>query len=310
MLNRDDMMIKVATLYYEADITQSEIAKRLKISRPTVSTLLKEAKEKGIVRITIQHSKMNANKQQEAIAASYNLQSVTIAPQAFGTLTSKNMVGSLCADFVERNALDIQSIGIGWGTTMFEFVQAAAYADFNHLDIVPLIGGFGINNVQYHSNHLAFQLANKYNCSVNYFYAPALAESVEVKNILESTELIKQVYQKGKNVDLTIVGVGNPIESSTYRQFGYISEKEKNIIKNSSVIGDALATFFDEEGNSVATSVSERMLGITLEDLEMAKETLILASGVEKAPAVKALLKKGFIDHLIIDKEIADCISH
>lgn len=301
-------MIKIATLYYEADITQSEIAKRLKISRPTVSTLLKEAKEKGIVRITIQHSKMNANKQQEAIAASYNLQSVTIAPQAFGTLTSKNIVGSLCADFIEKKALEIKSIGIGWGTTIFEFVQAASYADFNHLDIVPLIGGFGINNVQYHSNHLAFQLANKYNCSVNYFYAPALAESIEVKNILESTELIKQIYQKGKNVDLTIVGVGNPIESSTYRQFGYISEKEKNIIKNAAVIGDALATFFDNEGNSVATSVSERMLGITLEDLEMAKETLILASGIEKAPAVKALLKKGFIDHLIIDNEIADYI--
>lgn len=310
MLKRDDLMIKVATLYYEADFTQSEIAKRLQISRPTVSTLLKEAKEKGIVRITIQHSKMNAHKQQEAIAALYNLQSVTIAPQGYGTLTNKNMVGSLCADFVEKKALDIRSIGIGWGTTIFEFVQAASYADFNHLDIVPLIGGFGINNVQYHSNHLAFQLANKYNCSVNYFYAPAIAESIEVKNILASTELIKEIYQKGKNVDLAIVGIGNPIESSTYRQFGYISEKEKNIIKDSAVIGDALATFFDDEGNSVATSVSERMLGITLEDLEMAKETLILASGIEKAPAIKALLKKGFIDHLIIDKEIADYISH
>ena len=43
----------VARLYYEKDRTQNEIAGIYGISRPMVSKLLKEAKEEGIVKITI-----------------------------------------------------------------------------------------------------------------------------------------------------------------------------------------------------------------------------------------------------------------
>lgn len=43
----------VARLYYEKDRTQNEIAEIYGISRPMVSKLLKEAKEEGIVKITI-----------------------------------------------------------------------------------------------------------------------------------------------------------------------------------------------------------------------------------------------------------------
>ncbi len=306
MLTRDDLLIKVATFYYEANLTQTAISKRLNISRPTISNLLKEAREKGIVRITIQHSKMNTNKQQDAIAEMYNLQTVLVAPQAYGTLSNKSSVGNLCANFLEQRAMGINSLGIGWGTTMYEFVQAASYTSFSHLNIVPLMGGFGINDVKFHSNHLAFQLAEKYNCFVNYFYAPAITESIEVKKTFESTNLIQEIYNQGKKVDLAVVGVGNPIESSTYRRLGYISEKEKNIIKDTPVIGDVLATFFNRDGNPVSSSISNRMLGITLDDLEVMNEILLIASGAEKAASIKALLNKGFIDHLIIDKDIAD----
>lgn len=306
MLNRDSLLLKVATLYYESNLTQTTIAKRLKISRPTVSNLLKEARDRGIVRITIQHSKMNTNKQQDEIATKYNLDNVYIAPQSYGALTNKNLVGSLCADFIEQIAPEIQTLGIGWGTTMYEFVHAASHTNFNHLKITPLMGGFGISDVKFHSNHLAFQLAEKYNCGVNYFYAPAFAESIEVKDTFESTNLVKEIYDQGKNVDLAITGVGNPAETSTYQRLGYITSEEKKSIRSSPIIGDVLATFFDENGTSVSTPISDRMLGIKLEDLEMVKEVLVVASGEEKIPSIKALLNKGFINHIIIDTDIAN----
>ncbi|GEM02719.1 deoxyribonucleoside regulator [Halolactibacillus halophilus] len=306
MLNRDDLIIKVATLFYEADLTQTEIAKRLKISRPTVSHLLKEAKDKGIVRISIQHSKMNITKMQSEIALKYNLKNVLISPKSHGTLLDKNLVGSLCAEFIEQIAPTISSLGIGWGTTMYEFVQSASYTNFSDLEIIPLMGGFGISDVKFHSNHLAFQLAEKYNCSVVYFYAPAFAESIEVKHTFESTNLVQEIYKKGKSVDLAITGVGNPAKTSTYQRLGYISTEEKEKIKSSTIIGDVLATLFDRDGNSVSTPISDRMMGMTLEDLEMVKEVLVVASGEEKIISVEALLNKGFIDYLIIDEEIAN----
>ena len=47
------LMLKCCVMYYENEMGQSEIAKKLGISRPTVSKLLKEAKERGYLRIEI-----------------------------------------------------------------------------------------------------------------------------------------------------------------------------------------------------------------------------------------------------------------
>lgn len=48
-----ERMVNVARLYYEENMTQNEIAKKLGISRPLVSILLTEARACGVVTITI-----------------------------------------------------------------------------------------------------------------------------------------------------------------------------------------------------------------------------------------------------------------
>ena len=47
------LITKVATLYHEQKLTQTDIAKRLGISQVTVSRLLKRAEENQIVRTTV-----------------------------------------------------------------------------------------------------------------------------------------------------------------------------------------------------------------------------------------------------------------
>ena len=50
---KQSVLAAVANLYYCSDLTQSQIAERLYISRPKVSRMLKEARELGIVEINI-----------------------------------------------------------------------------------------------------------------------------------------------------------------------------------------------------------------------------------------------------------------
>ena len=45
------LMLKCCVMYYENEMGQNEIAQKLGISRPTVSKLLKGAKERGYLRI-------------------------------------------------------------------------------------------------------------------------------------------------------------------------------------------------------------------------------------------------------------------
>ena len=46
-----DRIILVATLYYKEKLSQQEIAKRLGVSRPWISKLLKKAEDLGLVKI-------------------------------------------------------------------------------------------------------------------------------------------------------------------------------------------------------------------------------------------------------------------
>src|SRR5699024_4610103 len=157
--------------------------------------------------------------------------------------------------------------GLGWGTTIYEFVRAANYHDYNNLDIYPLMGGLGLQNVAFHSNHLCFKLSEKYNANVHYLYAPAIAENEAVKNVFIDTSLYKEVHKQGLKVDLAISGIANPVISETYKHLENVSDEELQELKEKEVVGDIYASFFDINGEEVITSLSRKMAGVKLSEL-------------------------------------------
>lgn len=306
MTDRNQLMYQVSRLFYEEEKTQTEIAHHLQLSRPTVATLLKEAKQKGIVRITVSPQHSSTLEMEHQLREKYNLQTVRITPSGNSDNQAKIHIGQALADFIEHRAYDLSSIGIGWGSTLYEFIQAAHPMPYQHLSIVPLMGGASVESLHLHSNHLCFQLAEKYQASVSYYYAPAIADTALQKEELMHSSFIKEAHKKALAVDLALVSIGNPAQSSTYKQLGVVSVEDEADIHQKEVIGDALATFYDQNGESIDTNLSKRMVGITLEELEMMNEVAILASGSAKAPSLFALLQKGCVDHIIIDKSVAD----
>lgn len=310
LAERDELLLKIALLYYEEEITQSKIAEMLNLSRPTVASMLKEARQKGIVKIMIQHAEHDLLQKQASIRKKYHLQNLEIA-----TLTNSNqkdikaIAGELCTNLIEPLLPKIKNLGLGWGTTVYQYVTQANYLNLPDMKIIPLIGGVGLSHVKYHSNHLAFMLSQKYHSEVSYFYAPAIAESLEVKETLLKTNMLKEILTAGKNVDLAILGIGNPILSSTYHQLGYIDQTDTEILAKEKAIGDIGSTFFDKNGAPVFTDLSERMIGLSLEDIRKLKRVVIIATGEEKAESIETLLKMGFVTDLIIDETIADYLD-
>lgn len=308
-MDREEMMLKAALYYYEEEITQSEIARLLKISRPTVAALLQEAKDKGIVKITIQHSQLRTIKLQERLIKKYQLRNVKIASATKEEAHSlKTAAGKLCVELIEPLLPSIQRLGIGWGTTLFEYVQQANYLHLEALKIVPLIGGNGLASVRFHSNHLAFVLSQKYHCEVSYFYAPAITDTQAIKDTLIETNLIKEVMEEGRQVDVAVLGVGDPIHSSTYEKLDYISEEDTALMIKEGIIGDIGGTFFRTNGEPLEEGIAQRMLGIDLADIKEIERVVVVATGKEKAISIQTLLELGCITDLIIDEEIAQLL--
>ena len=55
MAKNNRLLMQVAKMYYMEQLTQAQIGRNLNTSRATVSRLLQEARDKGIVKITIEY---------------------------------------------------------------------------------------------------------------------------------------------------------------------------------------------------------------------------------------------------------------
>ncbi|MGT2910150.1 sugar-binding transcriptional regulator [Streptococcus cameli] len=306
MKNRNQLIYQTALLYYEENKSQTEIAKQLGISRPTVAQFLKESKDKGIVQIRISPPLSSGADLSKQLIDKFNLQTAIITKSEVADNQTKVHIGKALAEFIEHRAYSLQSIGIGWGSTLYEYVQAANHHSYKHLTIVPMMGGASMELQHLHSNHLCFRLAEKYQASVSYYYAPAIADHELLKEELMKSTFIRDAHKRALGVDLAIVSIGNPAQSSTYKQLGVVSKEDEAEILDKEVIGDALATFYDKEGVPVPIALAKRMVGLSLDELEMMNEVAVVASGKSKAPSLFALLQKGCVDHIIVDQTIAE----
>ena len=72
------MLAKVAYLYYFEEKTQNEIAEELKIYRTTVSRMIKQAKDEGIVKIEIQEFNTQIYALERHMKSKYKLKDIEI----------------------------------------------------------------------------------------------------------------------------------------------------------------------------------------------------------------------------------------
>lgn len=101
-----ERMIVVAHMYYEEDMNQNQIAKKLGISRPLVSVLLKEAKACGIVKITINDININREKITRFLKERFFLKQVILVPDGANDGETDRSVASEAyfKCFSEKNA--------------------------------------------------------------------------------------------------------------------------------------------------------------------------------------------------------------
>ncbi|EOH98496.1 hypothetical protein UAW_01092 [Enterococcus haemoperoxidus ATCC BAA-382] len=303
-------MLKIVTMYYEQGLTQTVIAKKMDISRPVISKILQQAKELGVVSISIKDESAHAVELGLQLEKKYQLKDVIVIPtnEQKQVESLKKEVSRSASFYLKERLKADMSIGLSWGTTLADMIDEMPYCSFPTINVYPLVGGISSEHLYFDTNHLVFRLAEKLNSRCQYFYAPALAESSILADVLNQSQLVGNSMKQAKNVDFAIIGVGNPNESSTWKRLGYIEKKELQIIKKTGVKGDAVASLFDKNGQTVNNEISKRMLGIKVEDLVNIPDVMVIGCGEEKAESIRPLLRGKKCTILIIDQMIAEAL--
>ena len=178
------ILVKVAHMYYGADMKQSDIAKKLGIDRSTVSKYLKRAKETGIVKIFIAQDNFETIESQ--LEEKFNLKEVYIVPSSENKDEVYSNLGKAGLNLLKRLIKDKMVIGFNWGRSMGAIGYQAAIENFPAVDadFVPLVGGSESLNVDLHVNTICYKVANAFQARSHYLYAPAITKNTETKKAI------------------------------------------------------------------------------------------------------------------------------
>ena len=104
----------------------SEIAQKLGISRPTVSKLLKEAKERGYLRIEIVGpQEQNCYKLERELEEKFGLKEAIVVEDKHDDIFQKEELGAEVAKYLYRIIQEGDIIGVSMGTTLKMIPQYA-----------------------------------------------------------------------------------------------------------------------------------------------------------------------------------------
>ncbi len=300
-----NMLAMVANLYYNSELTQNQIAERLYTSRSKVSRMLKEARELGIVEIHIREPWERHLEYEQKLKQDYGIKNVRIIKQKdMDTEKVRELIYEAAAYYLDSIIKKDMTVGISWGNTLYHVVKYIAANNHKNIpiNVVPIMGAANINSPEKDGLDLSKDLASAYGGKYQYIYAPLFVKNREIKESLIQDENIEGALKLAKNADIILTSVGSIVYKSWSN---YLSAKTLETLEKKGVVGHIGGHFFDIQGQELETALSERMIGIDMEDLKQCPETICIALGEKKAEAVLGAVRGGYIGALIIDEKCA-----
>ncbi|NBD36240.1 MAG: winged helix-turn-helix transcriptional regulator [Chloroflexi bacterium] len=305
------LMTKVAQLYYEQDLRQTEIAENLNLSQSTVSRLLKRAEEEQIVRVTVSVPRGVHTDLEEALVANYGLHDAVVADcvRDDDDESVARDIGRAAAYYLETTLNQGECIGVSsWSSTILAMVEVMRQIPRPiGARVIQILGGAGEPQAKVHAAYLASRLAELVRGDATFLPAPGLVDSADVRQVLLNDSSIREVIESFDEITLALVGIGTVEPSPLLASSGNIfSDEELDMLREKGAVGDILYRFFDAEGNPVQTPLADRVTGMDLDQLQRVERVVGVAGGARKFAAIRGALRGKLINTLITDRFTAE----
>ncbi|RRK10086.1 sugar-binding transcriptional regulator [Lactiplantibacillus garii] len=305
--NRHQLLAKVAYLYYEKDYTQSQIAKQLNIYRTTISRMLKQARETGIVEIKINDFNSDLFNLEEALKQRYGLQNaIVIATEPHASSERKEqLLSAEAALYLKQTIKPHNVVGFAWGSILSGMVGQLHHPIQTDATFVPLVGGPSPSNSQYHVNGIVYDAARVFGGRSLFVDAAAVQESKYIRDGIMASKYFHEIQDCWEHLDIALLGIGGPLNNTSSRWRDLLTPEDRELLKERQAIGDCCCTFFDKNGKILAGNLLDRTISIPLPQLTRVPNAIAIARSLTKAPSILALLKMGILTTLITDAETA-----
>lgn len=300
----------VAELYYERDLRQPDIAELTGFSVSKVSRILAQAREQGIVRISIEAAADSQPAVARELEARFGV-AVTLTP---GRETDPSNAARLCglaaADTVAA-LLPIQGVvGLAGGFTIDALASALPRMTRPELIIVPVVGGWDTRNRYLDVNELARRIADRLGAQAHFLHAPGMLDSETTRAALLKDSAVAATTAYWGRLDMAILGVsgGPTIQPGYGTVMDRLDDAHRRSLGELGVVGDISGHLFRMDGTIVEDEWTRRTISIPLDELRRIPVAVAVAAGSNKQRSLLGALRTGLFGHLVTDRSTAEGI--
>ncbi len=244
--SRDELLLlaEVAQLYYGEDRTQEQIAQATGQSRSSVSRLLKEAREQGIVDIRVHYPFQRVPGLEADLHNRLGLSDCRVL--ATGQVRPiiglsedvPGRVGVLAARYLQQHVPDNSRIGLGWGRMIHHVVYSGHFSNKPGMVVVQVEGSIERAVPDVDGGRLVAELGRRLGGRVYLLSAPLVVAEPSVRTGLLRDQHIRQTLEWGRRADALVMGIGTVDRQSGLYRAGYLTDADLDFIEGQGGVGD------------------------------------------------------------------------
>jgi deoxyribonucleoside regulator len=294
----------VAKLYYVDGRDQSEIAGIAGVSRSSISRLLKQARARGIVRISVAEHDLRERGLEDALRQRFGLRHVVVVRpiDGSGIEAVRRSIGYVAAPVISELIRSRSLVGVAGGRTLADLVRyIAATRPVAGVRVAQLMGNIGPAADLIDAIELSRALAQRFGGIFYALNAPAFAGDGRAQEVFLAHPHLREVWELFRQMDVALVGIGT-IADSAFIERGVLEPAALAMLRSAGAVGEICGRFFDRTGRECDTSFRRRVTSIGLDELARRPDVVAVTHGPQRAEALRAAFAGGLVKSLVIDE--------
>ena len=301
MPDRDDEMYRAAVLYYVQGESMDAIARQLGVSRSTVSRSLKQARDTGIVRISLTHPRDASSDVEQEFSNRFGVRAQVVSVrESVSDVARLDRVAKVAANAIGEAVEDRTTIDAVAAHLLAKPVRGCTLVQLNGAANDSTTG------IDYVSN-IASRFAGAFNAHSVLFPVPAFFDYASTRDAMWRERSIMRVRDTQRECSLAVFGVGSLVGGlpSHVYESGYFDDEDRAAMARDRVVGDVCTVLLRENGSWADIEMNTRASGLTPVQLRRIPRRIGVVSGRAKARPLLAALRARVMTDLIVDDQTA-----
>lgn len=329
------LLVKVAQLYHLQGLNQDQIGRQLGVSRSKVSRMLKEARERGLVEVSIHYPARFALDLERRLEADLGLREAVVV-NAGGVAGGRSLgsVAGAASDYLLRVLQPGDVLGVSGGETVALVAQVMPAGGVENVSVVQLgtAAAYLGEGAAHSSAEVALQLSQKLG-SVGRLVlipVPSLLDTETIRDALLRDTGVRRAMALLAGCTVALVGIGALEDTSRSpgaavppdgaaspdgrggpgprRRLLPVTDEEMAELRTVGAVGEICTRFFDVDGRPCVTSLDRRMVALDLDQLRAVPLVVGVAHGRQKAAAILGAVRGGYLKSLVTDDVTATAV--